>query len=65
MTNYDIDERNRKDDEAKRDSAKAISDWVESQAEYHPEMVRLEPREYFDECVKGTVHRIKNIFNII
>lgn len=26
MTNYDIDERNRKDDQAKRDSAKARSD---------------------------------------
>ncbi len=26
MTNYDIDERNRKDDQAKRDSAKGIID---------------------------------------
>ena len=55
MTNYDIDERDRKDEES--DSVKAISDWVESQADYNPEMVRLEPREHFDWCIKGVVSR--------
>ena len=53
MVNYDMDEIERK-----RDSAKVISDWVESQSEYNPDMVRLEPREYFDDCVKGIVYRI-------
>ena len=57
MTNYDIDERDRKDEERNRDSVKAISDWVESQADYNPEMVRLEPREHFDWCIKGVVSR--------
>ena len=60
--NYDMDEIDRKADqyeiERKRDSAKVISDWVERQAEYNSDMVRLEPREYFDDCIKGTVHRI-------
>ena len=62
MVNYDMDEIERRADqyevERNRDSAKVISDWVERQAEYNPDMVRLEPREYFDDCVKGTVHRI-------
>jgi hypothetical protein len=53
MTNYDMDEIERK-----RDSVQARSDWVESQAEYNPNMVRLEPREYFDDTIKGTVHRV-------
>ena len=44
--------------ERKRDSARSISDWVESQADYNPEMVRLEPQEYFDDCIKGTVYRV-------
>ena len=52
MTNYDMDEIERK-----RDSEKSISDWVERQADYNPDMVRLEPREHFDWCIKGVVSR--------
>ena len=61
MVNYDMDEIDRKSDqyeiERKRDSAKVISDWVERQADYNPDMVRLEPREHFDWCIKGVVSR--------
>ena len=61
MVNYDMDEIDRKSDqyeiERKRDSAKVISDWVERQANYNPDMVRLEPREHFDWCIKGVVSR--------
>ena len=38
--------------------AKAISEWVEGQADYNPDMIRLEPRKYFDWCIKGVVSRI-------
>ena len=66
MVNYDMDEIERKSEqyeiERKReketsDSAKVISDWVERQADYNPDMVRLEPREHFDWCIKGVVSR--------
>ena len=64
--NYDMDEIERRSDQyeierkrdsEKRDSAKSISDWVERQADYNPDMVRLEPREHFDWCIKGVVSR--------
>ena len=42
----------------KRDSERRISDWVERQSHYNPAMVRLEPQEDFDPCIKGTVERI-------
>ena len=58
MTNYDIDERNRKDDQAERDSAKARSDWVDEQGELWGDIIRLEPKEYFDKCIVGTVVRV-------
>ena len=66
MVNYDMDEIERRSDQyeierkrdsEKRDSAKSISDWVERQADYNPDMVRLEPREHFDWCIKGVVSR--------
>ena len=53
MTNYDMDEIERK-----RDSVQARSDWVERQGDYNPEMIRLEPREHFDWCIRGVVSRI-------
>jgi hypothetical protein len=52
MTNYDMDEIERK-----RDSVQARSDWVERQGDYNPDMVRLEPKEHFDWCIRGVVSR--------
>ena len=40
------------------DKSKVISEWVERQSHYNPAMVRLEPQEDFDPCIKGTVERI-------
>ena len=66
MVNYDMDEIERKSEQYEiernrekktSDSAKSISDWVERQADYNPDMVRLEPREHFDWCIKGVVSR--------
>jgi len=66
MVNYDMDEIERKSEqyeiERKRekktsDSESSIANWVESQGDYNPEMVRLEPKEHFDWCIKGVVSR--------
>ena len=32
--------------------------WIEEQAVDNPDMVRLEPRENFDQCIVGVVTRI-------
>ena len=32
--------------------------WIEEQAVDNPDMVRLEPRENFDQCIAGVVTRI-------
>ena len=57
MVNYDMDEIERKRDSEKDISPWSISDWVEFQGELYPELVRLEPREYFDKCIKGMASR--------
>ena len=66
MTNYDMDEIERKRDKEKRESEKdispwSISDWVEFQGELYPELIRLEPREYFDKCIKGMASRANGL----
>ena len=58
MTNYDMDEIIRQRDKEKRESEKGIAEWIEEQAEFYPDMVRLEPREDFDLCVIGLIERM-------
>ena len=38
--------------------AKAVAEWIEEQEHFCEDMIRLEPREFFDPCIKGIVNRI-------
>ena len=54
MTNYDMDEvQRRRDRKIKRDS-----DWIESIKDDYPYLVVLEPRSTFNQCIIGLVERI-------
>ena len=54
MTNYDMDEvQRRRDRKIKRDS-----EWIDSIKEDHPYLILLEPQATFNQCVIGIVERI-------
>ena len=54
MTNYDLDEIERKSDKEKRDS----EDWIDNIKDDYPYLVVLEPRSTFNQCIVGIVERI-------
>ena len=58
MTNYDMDEIERKRDKEKRESEEPISDWVDEQGELWGDIIRLEPKRYFDKCIIGISVRV-------
>ena len=54
MTNYDMDEiERRRDKKIKRDS-----DWIESIKDDYPYLILLEPQVTFNQCIVGIVERI-------